>query len=55
MIHQDKSDVTKQNYNYVMSENVDMNGCVNNISNGKLLITNYAYPSNINGDLYFWV
>ena len=41
--------VINLNFNYATSENVDVYGGVNNITNEKLFITNYADPASIRG------
>jgi iron complex outermembrane receptor protein len=54
VIQQDKRYVTNLNFNYAMSENVDMYGGINNITNEKPFITNYAYPASIRGRFVFF-
>jgi iron complex outermembrane receptor protein len=54
VIQQDKSYVTNLTFNYAASENVDVYGGVNNITNEKPFITNYAYPASIRGRFVFF-
>ncbi|MFT7592147.1 MAG: iron complex outermembrane receptor protein [bacterium] len=54
VIQQDKSYVTNLTFNYAASENVDVYGGVNNITNEKPFITNYAYPASIRGRFAFF-
>lgn len=53
VIQQDKSYVTNLSFNYVIRENVDVYGGVNNITNEEPFITNYAYSASIRGRFVF--
>ncbi|MFT4811256.1 MAG: iron complex outermembrane receptor protein [Paraglaciecola sp.] len=54
VIQQNKSYVTNLTFNYAATENVDVYGGVNNITNEKPFITNYAYPASIRGRFVFF-
>jgi iron complex outermembrane receptor protein len=54
VVQQDKSYVTNLSFNYAATDNVDVYGGINNITNEKPFITNYAYPASIRGRFVFF-